>query len=96
MLGGVGWEGEGGMWGTYEAVHLVECTEDVDAFGLVPREPLGTGQAVLRSEFVGQRDGAGTYVQSAPQRISLFLGAHGRAVLGAGVNGHGYVADQAG
>lgn len=94
LLWGASVGGGGEFLDLDETVHLMESTEDIDAFGLVPREPLGTWQAILRGEFVRQSDGSWTYIQSSPQRVSLFLGTHGWAVLGARVDGHRYIADQ--
>lgn len=47
---------------THKTVHLVEGTDDVSSFGVVPGEPLGTREAVLRGEIVGEGDGSGTYI----------------------------------
>ena len=79
---------------TYEAVHLVEGAEDVDSFGFIPGESLGTRQAVLRGVVVRESDYPWTYIQCSPQRVSLLLGTHRRAILRAGVDGNGHVADQ--
>ena len=73
----------------------MECTKDIDSFGSVPRKPLRARQAVLRRVFVGENDCPRTDIQFPPQRISLFLSANGWAILGAGVDGDRYVADQA-